>query len=234
MKLFKILAVALVGVILTGTAVIAQEWPNRPITVIVPFNAGGSTDLFARNLAPALSQELGQPINVINKPGAGGQIGASYFLAQPSDGYTMMVTAAAPYLPNNILTTGAEYTLEDFAFVNAQWIDYTIIAVPSDSPFQSLDDLIGTIKDRPGELSTSVTFGSAGHINTLVLLDALGLDQDAIRIVTFDGGAEARTALAGGQVDFGIDQGEGLAGLPKKCGHWLCFSKSRLSFGTHR
>jgi putative tricarboxylic transport membrane protein len=214
MKLSKVaVAVAVFGPALITGPVVAQEWPEQPITVVVPFNAGGATDLFARNLAPALSEALGQPVNVINQPGAGGQIGTTSFLQRPDDGYTMMITAAAPYLPNNILVTGADYTLDDFAFINAQWIDYTIVAVPNDSPFEDFDDLITAIKSNPGELSTGVTFGSAGHINTLLLLDTLDIPQDDIRIVTFDGGAEARTALAGGQVDFGIDQGEGLEGF---------------------
>jgi tripartite-type tricarboxylate transporter receptor subunit TctC len=187
----------------------AAEWPSRPITLMVPFNPGGSLDRMARGLAPFLSKELAQPVTVTNRPGAGGQVGTTWFLQQPDDGYTVLITAATPYLPTNILITGAKYTLDDFAFVNAQWSDYTFIAVHKDKPYKSLKDLIDAVKANPGKLSTGFTFGSAGQISTMMLLDALGLPANAVRSVTYDGGGPVRTALAGGHVDFSVVQGEG-------------------------
>ncbi|HEX7128264.1 MAG TPA: tripartite tricarboxylate transporter substrate binding protein [Thermodesulfobacteriota bacterium] len=187
----------------------ADTWPTRPITILVAFNAGGSVDRMARGLAPYLSAELGKPVTVVNRPGAGGQAGTTWFLAQPDDGHTLMISPATPYLATNILITGAKYTLDDFAFVNAQWIDYAFLAVPKDRPYRSLKDLVDAIRANPGKVSTGVTFGSAGHVSTLVLLEALGLPHDAVRIVTFDGGGPLRTALAGGHVDFSIQQAEG-------------------------
>jgi tripartite-type tricarboxylate transporter receptor subunit TctC len=187
----------------------AAEWPARPITLMVPFNAGGSLDRMARGLAPFLSKELAQPVTVANRPGAGGQVGTTWFLQQPDDGYTLLVTAATPYLPSNILITGAKYTLSDFAFVNAQWSDYTFIAVHKDKPYKTLKELIDTVKANPGKLSTGFTFGSAGQISTMMLLEALGLPANAVRSVTYDGGGPLRTALAGGHIDFSVVQGEG-------------------------
>ena len=187
----------------------AADWPARPITLMVPFNAGGSLDRMARGLAPYLSKELGQPVTVVNRPGAGGQVGTTWFLQQPDDGYTLLVTAATPYLPTNILVTGAKYTLDDFAFVNAQWSDYTMLAVHKDRPYKTLKDLIDAVKANPGKLSTGVTFGSAGQISTMMMLEALGIPADGVRIVTYDGGGPLRTALAGGHLDFSVVQGEG-------------------------
>lgn len=187
----------------------AAEWPSRPITLLVPFNAGGSVDRMARGLAPFLSKELGQPVTVVNRPGAGGQVGTTWFLQQPDDGYTLMITPAMPYIATNILVTGAKYKLDDFAFVNAQWSDYTMLAVHKDRPYQSMKDLIEAIKANPGKLSTGVTFGSAGQISTMMLLEAFGLPADGVRIVTYDGGGPLRTALAGGHIDFSVVQGEG-------------------------
>jgi tripartite-type tricarboxylate transporter receptor subunit TctC len=146
---------------------------------------------------------------VENRPGAGGQVGTTYFLAQPADGYTLMVSPATPYIVNNILVTGASYTLDDFAFINAQWSDFTFLAVPNDRPWTTAQELVEAIKAEPGRLSAGVTFGSAGHITTVALLEALGLGADSVRLVTFDGGGPLRTALAGGQVDFSIVQAEG-------------------------
>lgn len=187
----------------------SEGWPSRPITLVVPFDTGGSVDRLGRALSQFLPKALGQPVTVVDRPGAGGQIGTSWFLQQPPDGYTLMMTPATPYLPVNILVTGARYKLDDFAFVNAQWSDFTFLAVPKDKPYRTVKDLIDAIKANPGKLSASVTFGSIGHITTLVLLDALGLGPDAIRIVTFDGGGATRTALAGAQVDFSVEQAEG-------------------------
>ena len=205
MRMFKVLAIFLA---LMGTAW-AQDWPRRPITLVVPFDIGGSVDRLARGLATYLPKELGAPAIVVDRPGAGGQIGTSWFLAQPDDGYTLMVTPATPYLAVDILVAGAKYKLDDFAFINAQWTDYTLLAVPKDRPYQTLSALVDAIRANPGKLSVSVTYGSVGHVTTLVLLQALGLKPDAVRIVTFDGGGATRQALAGGQVDFSIEQAEG-------------------------
>lgn len=187
----------------------AQDWPSRPVSIMVPFNTGGSLDRMARGLSTYLSKELGQPVTVTNRPGAGGQAGTTWYLQQPDDGHTILVTAATPYLPTNILVTGAKYTLNDFAFVNAQWSDYTFVAIHKDKPYKTLKDLIDAVKANPGKLSTGYTFGSAGMVSTALLLDALGLPQNAVRSVTYDGGGPVRTALAGGHVDFSVLQGEG-------------------------
>jgi tripartite-type tricarboxylate transporter receptor subunit TctC len=201
--LFVTLFAALVG------SATAQEWPKRPITILVPFDVGGSVDRLARGFAEFMPQTLGQPITVVDRVGAGGQIGTTWFLHQPDDGYTVMLTPATPFLPINILVTGARYTLDDFTFVNAQWIDYTVLFTPKDRPFKTTADLIDAIKASPGKLSAGVSFGSVGHLTTLALIKAIGLGPDAVRVVTFDGAGALRTALAGGQVDFSIDQGEG-------------------------
>jgi putative tricarboxylic transport membrane protein len=187
----------------------ADDWPRRPLTILVPFDAGGTADRLARGFAQFMPKYLGQPMTVVDRAGAGGLIGTTWFLQQPPDGYTVMMTPATPFIPVNILVTHAHYTLDSFTFVNAQWTDYTILMVPKDRPWRTAAELIDAIKANPGKISTSADFGSVGHITTMALLDALGLRPDAVRIVTFDGAGAMRTALAGGQVDFNIGQAEG-------------------------
>jgi putative tricarboxylic transport membrane protein len=187
----------------------AETWPRKPITIVVPFDVGGSADRLARGFAQYLARELGQPMTVVDRAGAGGQIGTTWLLQQPADGYTVELTPVTPFIPVNILVTGAKYRLEDFTIVNAQWTDYTVLEVPKDRPYKTAQDLIEAIRANPGKLSTSVDFGSVGHITTLAMLDALGLGPKSVRIVTFDGSGAMRTALAGGQVDFSINQAEG-------------------------
>lgn len=184
-------------------------WPRRPVTILVPFDVGGSADRLARGFAQFMPKYLGQPMTVVDRAGAGGMIGTTWFLQQPADGYTVMLTPATPFIPVNILVTNAHYTLDSFTFVNAQWTDYTILVVPKDRPWRTAAELIDAIRANPGKLSTSADFGSVGHITTMALLDALGLGPNAVRIVTFDGAGAMRTALAGGQVDFNIGQAEG-------------------------
>jgi tripartite-type tricarboxylate transporter receptor subunit TctC len=202
---------------LTGAAALATsavapsygaDWPRRPLTIVVPFDAGGSADRLARGFAQYMPKHLGQPISVVDRAGASGMIGTNWLLQQPADGYTMMLTPATPFIPINILVTKAHYTLDDFTFVNAQWTDYTALLVQKDRPWRTAGELIEAIKANPGKISTGVDFGSVGHIETLALLSALGLKPDALRFVTFDGSGAMHTALAGGQIDFYISQSE--------------------------
>ncbi|MCQ0972096.1 tripartite tricarboxylate transporter substrate binding protein [Paracoccus sp. TK19116] len=185
------------------------EWPERPITFVVGFGVGGSADRTARALAQFMTDEIGQPISVVNREGAGGQLAAAYVLAQPADGYTLLATSLSPYLANSILNTGADYTLDDFAFINGQWSDHDLIAASAESGISSMAEMITAIKEAPGEHSVSVVTGSAGELSTYILLDAAGIPADDLNIVTYESGGAARSAAAGGQVDFTILGAEG-------------------------
>ncbi len=202
-------ACALIATTFVSTPAVAEEWPDKPITVIVPFGSGGSSDRSARALASFLPNELGQPVTVINKPGGGGQLGHTWFLQQPDDGLTLLFTSGSPYIGNNILHTGAKFKISDFAFINAQWVDWDLIACHKDRPWTSLVELLNEVKAKPKTISFSVVLGSSGRLTIATLLEAMGLPGDAINIVVYQGGAKPRTALAGGQVDCSIIGGEG-------------------------
>lgn len=191
----------------------ADEYPSRPITFVVGFGVGGSADRTARALAQFMPKELGQPITVVNRKGAGGQIAATFVLSQPADGYTMLATALSPYLANSIIHTGADYTLDDFSFINGQWSDWDLIAVGKDREFKTLAEFVTAVKKNPGKYSASVVTGSAGHLTAFLLLEAAGLPNDAYNIVTYESGSAARTAVAGGQVDITFIGGEGSEGI---------------------
>ena len=193
----------------TGQSEAQTAWPRRPLTIVVPFDVGGSVDRLARGIAQYMPKYLGKPMTVVDRAGAGGMIGTNWLLQQPADGYTVMLTPAFPFIPTSILFTRARYTLDDFTFVNAQWTDYTVLIVHKDRPWKTAAELINAIKANPGKISTGLDFGSVGHITTLAFLQSLGLGPKAVRMVTFDGAGAMRTALAGGQVDFNIGQGEG-------------------------
>ncbi|WP_118134512.1 tripartite tricarboxylate transporter substrate binding protein [Oceanicella sp. SM1341] len=192
----------------TGRAAAAEDWPDSPITIVVPFNAGGSADRMARTLADPMSKILGQPVVVENRPGGAGGLGATWVARQDPDGNTLLLMQATPYLANAILTGGAPVKWEDFRLLNAQWNDYGIVAVHKDSPYQSLAELIDAMKE-PGRVSTGVVYANGGHMQTLVMMQALDIPFDNLRFVTYDGGSPLRAALAGNQVDFEIIAAEG-------------------------
>ena len=185
-----------------------KSWPRRPVTILVPFDVGGAADRLARGFAQYMPKYLGQPMTVVDRAGASGMIGTNWLLQQPADGYTVMITPATPFIPINIIVTKASYTLDDFTFVNAQWTDYSAMFVNKNRPWRTAAELIDAIRANPGKISTGVDFGSVGHIETLALLDALGMKSNALRFVTFDGSGAMHAALAGGQVDFYIGQSE--------------------------
>jgi putative tricarboxylic transport membrane protein len=214
MKIGTLLSRKLLTALCAGAALLpglaaAQEYPSEPIRLIVPFNAGGSNDRMARALAPHMSEALGTPVVVENKPGAGTLLGHSYFLQQPDDGYAFLVTAPHPYMSNNILTQNAPFTLNDFAWINLPWQDTSIMVTANDNPANSLSDLLTTIKANPGDVSIGVVANSSDHINAVMLLDAVGIDPASVKWVTYSGGGPLRTATAGAHVDVGSSTADG-------------------------
>ncbi|QJQ95683.1 MULTISPECIES: tripartite tricarboxylate transporter substrate binding protein [Halomonadaceae] len=179
------------------------DWPEDPIEIVVPFDAGGSADRMARGLAEHMSPRLGVPISIINRPGGAGALGATYFQQQAANGQTLLVIQASPYLASAIEIGGAPVKWDDFELLSAQWNDYGIVAVHNESPYQDLESLVEAMRD-PGEVSSGIIVGNGGHLQTLVMMDALDIEHDNVRFVTYSGGAPLRAALAGNQVDFEI------------------------------
>lgn len=202
----------------------AQEtFPSRPINVVVPFDTGGYNDRLARAFAPYLQQELGQPLTIINRGGAGALLGHMFFMQQPADGYTILCTSAAPYLPLNILTQDAQFSYEDFHMVNLPSQDYTLLATSAGSDLETIEDVIARLKEDPGSLSIGIQAASADLVNLSILLDANEIDLEAVRMVTYDGGGPARNAVAGGVVDIGLVGGEGFLPLREQVRPLLTF-----------
>ena len=195
------------SVALAAPAAAQDDYPTKPITIIMPNNPGGATDRVARAMAPLLQEELGQPINVINKPGGGTLIGHAYLYAQPGDCYSFSYTAL-PYIVSNIENQNAPFTLDDFSWVNVQETASTVVFVPNGSPYADVSSLAEALKE-PKKLSAAVIGGSSEHVGALLLMDALGLPRENLRLVTYDGGGTARTAIAGGQTDFALLPGQG-------------------------
>jgi putative tricarboxylic transport membrane protein len=194
----------------TPTAVLAQgDFPNRPVTIVVAFGVGGSADRMTRTMAPFIAEALGQPVTVINKRGAGTLLAARYMLDQPHDGYTVFATGFSPYLSNTILEGNADYTIDDFAYLNFQWFDEDLIAVNKNSEYTSLPQLLDDIRDNPKTVRGAVVRGSGGHLIAKLLLEVSGIPQSNLNLVAYNDGGLPRAAVAGHVVDFIVISAQG-------------------------
>jgi tripartite-type tricarboxylate transporter receptor subunit TctC len=183
-----------------GSAVWAQAWPQKPVTIVVPFPAGGSTDMVGRAIGNQLSAKFGQSFIVDNKAGATGTIGATQVKRAPPDGYSFLVTSLGPLVIAPHLIKGMQYdALKDFELITVAVQAPNVLVVPAASPHKSLADVIAALKANPGKM----TFASSGSGSSDHLTAELFWQETATKglHVPYKGGAPAITDLLGGQVD---------------------------------
>lgn len=178
----------------------AQNWPARPITMIVPWGAGGGTDAVARMIAVLMEKDLGQPVNVVNRTGGSGVVGHQAFATAAPDGYTIgLMTAEITMMHHQGLTRldGASFT--PLGLVN---VDPAAIQVKADSPYKTLPDLLDAIRKNPGKLKASGTArGGSWHVYLYGLLDTLKIDPTSVPWVPSISNADGLQELAAGGVD---------------------------------
>lgn len=200
----KFLACLTGSLLLLGGPAVATTWPEKPITLIVPYPAGGGADTIGRLVGERLSKELSQPVIINNVPGAGTLVGARALLQAKPDGYTLMLA------PNNQLTMlthlnrNADFDPNaDFSYITKVASIYYFIAVPEESPIQSLDQLIEQLEAEPGALTySSCGPGSGCNVAGEYFKSLTGTDM---LHVPYAGSAAAITALLGGHVDVAVD-----------------------------
>lgn len=194
-------AMALALTAVAGAAWAECDWkPERPVTYVVPWGAGGGTDANSRMLASLLEKEMGQPFNVVNRTGGNGVVGHSAIATAEPDGYTVgAVTVEITTMHHAGLTDLNQTNVTPIALVD---IVPSSVLVAADSPFESLDDLLAYAKENPGELTASGTAqGGIWHLALAGMLNAEGMDPEAIRWVPSDGAASAMQELIAGGVD---------------------------------
>lgn len=207
--LAAVIWLALAVMCVAARPAVADDFPNKPLTMVVGFGVGGSADRMARAMSSYLADELGQPVKVINKKGAGTLLAANYVLARPDDGYTIFASTFSPYLTNTIIEGNAEYTINDFSYMNFQWFDEELIALSKRSKYKSLPEVLEAIRTRPKTVRASVVRGSGGHLMAKLLLEVNGIPTDNLNLVTYNSGGQARAAVAGGVVDFIVISAKG-------------------------
>jgi putative tricarboxylic transport membrane protein len=206
----------------------AATYPSRGITIINPYPPGGYVDNIARAVTSPLSQKFNQPVTVIDTPGANGMLGHEYFLAQPSDGYTILADGVT-FVYLNILLQHAPFKVTDFSMINLPARDYTLLATAAaNAKLKTLNDVISRLRHDSTSLSIGVQRSSSDYVNLVLMLRAAGIKTDNLRLVTFDGGGPTRTAVLGGVVDIGLTGAEGFLPIAEQVRPLLIFASQRI------
>ncbi len=190
---------ALLSLLAAAFCSAAQDWPSRPVRIIVPFAPGGATDIPARLLAPKLSEALGQPVVVENRTGAGGIVGIQAAAQSPPDGYTLLMATNAEVVMHPSIYPKLPYDpLKDLVPISIMLESPMLLVVPASSPFNSVADLVAAAKAKPG----AVTYSTAGTGSTSHVLTEMLAQQAGVQLlhVPYKGGAPASAAVSSGEV----------------------------------
>ena len=178
-----------------------QDYPSKPVTMIVPFPPGGVADIVGRPLAAAMEKTLGQPVVVVNRAGAGGAVGMTAAAKSAPDGYTILTTLSSiSIFPVSDPLNGkpAPYELKDFAPIALLTADPTVLIVRADGPYKTIKEFVAFAKANPGKInySSSGVYGTL-HVAMEMFANAAGIE---LFHVPYQGGGPALQALLGGQV----------------------------------
>ncbi|HWI83814.1 tripartite tricarboxylate transporter substrate binding protein [Ramlibacter sp.] len=204
MSVKSMLRLACATAALAACSALAQPFPNKPIKLIVGFPPGGGVDIIARTISQPLSERLGQPVIVENRPGAGGNIAAEQVARAPADGHTLLVSAVSSLAISASLYRNPRYdVLKDFVPVAVVASVPNVLVVHPSVAARSVPELIALAKDNPGK----VNFGSAGNGTTVHFAGELFKSMAHVDMVhvPYKGAAPAMSDLLGGQVQLMFD-----------------------------
>lgn len=212
------------GAVKAGPA-LAAGYPDKPVRIVVPYSAGGITDILARALAQKLSEAWGKPFIVENKPAGGGLVGVEYVAKSPADGYTLLVSADATFVFDQHTHSKLPYDpINDFAPITGLGISPQALVVHPSVPVKTFADLIALGKQKPGALNYG-TFGigTSGHLNIVLIEQMTGAKFTAVH---YHGAAPAIVDLLGGHIQMMIVS-IGLVAQP-----WQAGQLKVLGFGS--
>lgn len=190
--------------LLLGASHVQAAWPERPVTLVVPYTPGGVTDALARNVAKVLSEKIKQPVVVENRPGGGANIGAAHVANADPDGYTLLMGSAATHAINVSLYQKLPYDpIKDFAPISLVAQVPNVLVVHPSVPAHNVKELIAYAKANPGKLN----FGSSGAGGTIHLSGELFKSMAGVQMthVPYKGSAPAVNDLLGGQIQLMFD-----------------------------
>ena len=200
---------ALLGALAAAAAALAlpgawaQTWPSRSVSIIVPFPAGGTTDVLARALGQELSKTLGQPVVVENKPGAGATLGADYVAKSKADGYTLLMGAVHHTIATSVYRKLGYDFEKDFAPITTVALVPNVLVVNPQVPAKTVQELLAQAKAQPGKL----TYGSNGTGTGQHLIGAQFEGMGGVQLlhVPYKGSGPLTTDLLGGQISMSFD-----------------------------
>jgi tripartite-type tricarboxylate transporter receptor subunit TctC len=197
-------AAALAALALASHAQAQDTWPQRAVTLVVPFGAGGSADLTARIISTHLQAKFGVPFVIDNKGGAGGSIGAGFVAKAPNDGYTLLVGTVSSNAINASLYTKLAYDLDrDFQPVSMLVRFPNLLFINPKLPAHSVKELIAYLKANPGKVNYgSSGMGTSSHLSSVMFALATGTEMTHI---PFRSTSEVVNSMIGGHIDLGID-----------------------------
>jgi tripartite-type tricarboxylate transporter receptor subunit TctC len=201
----KALVKALVPVCLLGAASLcsAQAWPNKTVTIVVPFPAGGTTDVLARAIATKLSPVINQSVIVDNRPGAGATLGAALVAKSAPDGHTLLMGAVHHTIATSVYKKLSYNFQKDFAPITTVAVVPNVLVVSTSKPYKTVSDLVADAKSSPGKLA----YGSNGNgtAQHLIGTQFQMISGTTILHVPYKGSAPLTTDMLGGQVDMSFD-----------------------------
>nr|WP_245638583.1 tripartite tricarboxylate transporter substrate binding protein [Hydrogenophaga palleronii] len=182
----------------------AGDYPNRPITLVIPFPPGGSADTAGRLVAKGLSEKLGQPVVVDNRAGAGTVVGAGVVAKAPADGYTLLLSSGSTFTVNPAIRPNLPYDpVKSFDPIGIVGRIALILLANKDVPVNNVKEFVAAVKAAPQKYSyASFGAGTTSHFTAEIILQAIGAQ---LMHVPYKGSAPAMTDLMGGQVPFSVD-----------------------------
>src|SRR5439155_21232465 len=197
--MFRIIkAILIAALLVVSTASSAQSYPSKPIHIIVPYPAGGTSDILARTIGQRLSESFGQPVIVENKPGANGNVGADIVAKSPADGYTLLLAdIGALAISPSVYSTLPFDPVRDFAPVTMVAYSPHILVVNPAVAANSVQELVALAKAKPGKINFAISgVGGAPHLAGVEFAQRTGVKWEYI---LYKGGAQAIADVAGGQ-----------------------------------
>lgn len=195
--------IAAIALTLSATSVIAEDFPSSPLSMIVSYSAGGATDFQARIASAKAEQFLGQPVAIINRPGAGGQIGWNYLVQKGKDDGYDIAAYNVPHFIAQSLVYDTYYNIDNLEPIANWGVDPAVLIVPKDSPFDTIEDFVAYAKENPSKVTVSGAGLFVGHhIATIQLEKAADIK---LKYIPTSGGVDALRFVQGKQVMAGFN-----------------------------
>ena len=192
------LAIAFAALALNASPALAQTYPNKPIRVVVPYAAGGTSDILARQIGPKLTETFGQPVIVENKPGANGNVGAEFVAKSAPDGYTLLLTDVGGLVISASVYPNLPFDpAKDFSPIVMVSYSPHVLAVHPSVQVKDVKELVAMAKAHPGKLNFAISgIGGAPHLAGIEFAQRTGVNWTYI---PYKGGSDAVTGVVGGQ-----------------------------------